>query len=167
MTATAGPRPCPFRPTAIRIWTMMTMRRGVPLLPWGGELHRPQQCPTASHPPPPSARPTMMKCSPFCRPTWTSWPGLTSTRWLSRHGEAALLSAVTGLRCIYLKDTSNFIDLAPLIAWILRVNGQCLKLAFVRPLSVSLGGDKNSLPSIAPSMEDWKTWQASGDTCWG
>lgn len=69
------------------------------------------------------------------------------------------LEDIAGLRCscIYLQDTSNFIDLTPLIVWILRVNGQCLKLVFVRPLSVSLGGDKNSLPLIAPLMEDWKT----------
>lgn len=46
--------------------------------------------------------------------------------------------------CIYLQDTSNFIDLTPLIVWILRVNGRCLKLVFVRPLSVSLGGDKKT-----------------------
>lgn len=69
------------------------------------------------------------------------------------------LQATAGLHCscIYLQDTSNFIDLTPLIVWILRVNGQCLTLVFVRPLSVPLGGDKNSLPLIAPLMEDWKT----------
>lgn len=47
------------------------------------------------------------------------------------------------------------------IGWILHVNGWCLKL------SMLLASDKNSSPLIAPLMADWKTWQASGDTCWG
>lgn len=126
MTAIAGPRPCPFRRTVIRTWTMMMMRRGVPLLPWGGELHRPPQCPTANHHLPPSALPTMMKCSPFCRPTWMSWPGLTNTRWLNRHGEAPQycqqLQDGAGLgTCIHLGDTCYFIDFIPVVVWILRV----------------------------------------------
>lgn len=65
------------------------------------------------------------------------------------------LQGVAGLRC--LQDPSNFIDWTPLIVWIPRVIGRRLKLVFVRPLSVSLGGGKNSLPLIAPLMEDWKT----------
>lgn len=112
MTATAGPRPCPFRRTATRTWTMTTRRRGVPPLRWGGERRRPPRCPTASHHPP-SAPPTMMKCSPFCRPTWMSWPGPTSTRWPSRHGEALL-------SCQQLQDDGIpvfFIEFVPVIVW--------------------------------------------------
>lgn len=87
MTATVGHHPCPSRPTTTRIWTMRWRRREVPLLLWEEDPPLRQQLPSASLRPPHSALPTMRKCSPFCRPTWTSLPELTSTRWPSRRGK--------------------------------------------------------------------------------
>lgn len=157
MTATVGPHPCLFRPTATRIWTTRWRTRGVPLLPWEEELPHRQQLPSASLRLPLSALPTMRKCSPFCRPTWMSWPELTNMRWPSRHGKALLklelrlpsfhnlmsylvkkryVDHLKALYCEYIntfalqsrRGTCNFIHFILLIVCVLHINGQCLSV---------------------------------------
>lgn len=86
--ATAGVRRCRCRRTSTRAWRTSWRKRrsGCPPRP-SAEWPPPRPpSPSASSRRPPSPRRLGTRCSPCCRPIWTSWREPTKWTWPSRHG---------------------------------------------------------------------------------